>query len=250
MMFLTTVRKKILFILFFNIYFSLNIYSSEVLNGGCEADYPPYNFYSNNKIVGIDTDIVTFVLNKMGVHYKFETYPWSRVLVLLQKNELDIAWQFVDSPERRKDFNLAGPIRNGETVFFVPADSKIKNWKQLSDFKGMSIGIVRGYKYSDEFDNNMELKKEESNSNQTLVLKTLGKRVDISIGDKNTILYILKTTNNLNKIRILEKPLKVVPRYVGFSKNNLQLSKKFQATLDKFFNKNEYDKIVKKYSVD
>ncbi len=166
---------------------------------------------------------------------------------MLQKHELDFAWQFIDSPERRKDFNLAGPIRSSETVFFVPIDSKIKSWNQLSDFKNLIIGTARGYKYSDEFDNNKDLEKEESNSNQTLVLKTIGKRVDLSIGDKNSILYILKTSNNLNKIRFLEKPLKIVPRFVGFSKNNIQLSKKFQLTLDKIINKKEYNDIKNKY---
>ena len=238
---------KILILFLFNIYFSLNIYSNDFLKGGCESDFPPYNFYANNKLVGIDTEIVSLVLNKMDVHFTVETYPWSRVILLLQKHELDFAWQFVETPERKKEFNLAGPIRSGETVFFVPIDSKIKSWNNLSDFKNLVIGTTRGYKYSDEFDNNKDLKKQESNSNQTLVLKTIGKRVDLSIGDKNTILYIFKTTNNLNKIRFLEKPLKIVPRFVGFSKNNLQLSKKFQLTLEKLINKKEYNDIIKKY---
>jgi polar amino acid transport system substrate-binding protein len=102
---------KILILFLFNIYLSFNIYSIDLLKGGCESDFPPYNFYQNKKLVGIDTEIVNLVLNKLGVYFTVETYPWSRVILLLQKHEIDFAWQFVETTERKKEFNLAGPIR-------------------------------------------------------------------------------------------------------------------------------------------
>ncbi|APJ03180.1 substrate-binding periplasmic protein [Silvanigrella aquatica] len=239
--------KKFLIAILFHFYLTLNIYPTETIKGGCESNYPPYNFYDNDNLIGIDSEIINLVFKKMGVNFAIETYPWQRVLFLLQNEKLDFAWQFVETPERKKEFNLAGPIRIGETVFFVSADSKIKSWKNLSEFNNLVIGTVRGYKYSTEFDNNKNFKREISNDNQNLSLKTIGKRVDISVGDKNSILYILKKTNNLNKIIFLKKPLSLEPRYVAFSKKNVQLSKNFQTTLNQIINKKEYNNIINKY---
>ena len=236
-------------LLLFTIFF-ININAkADTWKGACETDFPPYNYQKNGQNIGMDTKIVELVMKKMkNITYSFETFPWARVLKTLEEGNIDFAWQFVDTPERREKFILVGPIRDGKTVFIVPRDSNIKDWKNLEDFKGKTFAVVREFKYTSEFDNSTLFTKEISNNNKQLIKKLAEKRVDIAIGDFNTLTYEATETNYLDKIRFLNTPLKVVPRYIAFSKKNADKAKMFQKQLDIEKNTPEYNEIIQKYS--
>ncbi len=183
----------------------------------CEEDFPPYNFLDEKKNkIGLDTEIVAAVLAYLDVKYELNVYPWKRVVNLLDTHQVHMAYQFVGSPERFSSYLLIGPIRSGFTVFFVHKDSAIQ-FNTLDDLRPYTIGTVKGFKYTNEFDQADFLKKDDSAiDNEQLVKKLAVKRVDMIIGDRDTLSFLARRAGVYDQIQLLPKVLREVPRYVGF----------------------------------
>ncbi|WP_186644509.1 substrate-binding periplasmic protein [Fluviispira vulneris] len=237
--------KNILILYFISF---IPVYSEEVWKGACEANFPPYNYIKDGKMVGMDTEIVELVMHKIGVKYTKETYPWQTVVNYLEDNEIDFVWQMVETKERRNKFILIGPIREGIMVFMVRTDSNLKDWKKLEDFKLQKIGVVKGFNYTKEFDQNNNLNKVEFTNNHKLIQKLLEKDVDVIIGDLATLTYEAKEHEVFDKVRFLPSSIKKVPRFVAFSKKNINKSILFQQGLNNVIKSQEYKDIIDKYS--
>ncbi|MBF0224251.1 MAG: transporter substrate-binding domain-containing protein [Desulfobacterales bacterium] len=214
----------------------------------CERDFPPYNYVDDkgNK-TGLDTELVTAILNYLKIEFEIINYPWNRVVNSVDTNEADFAYQFVGKPERFEKYCMIGPIRSGITLFAVRKDSKIDNYGTLSDLKKYSIGHVTGYAYTDEFDSAEYLNKQDVIDNNLLVQILVKGRTDLIIGDLNTLSYFAKANGMYEQIRFLPKILKEVPRYIAFPKEKKQQSELFEKGLNAIKASGTYDKIIKKW---
>jgi ABC-type amino acid transport substrate-binding protein len=123
------------------------------------------------------------------------------------------------------------------------------NWHELSDFKKKRIGVVKKYNYTDEFDNYKDFTKVEFANNKELLLGLLKGFVDVIIGDFYTLSFESRESNYNKQLRFLPSSVKKIPRYVAFSKKNKDKSILFKNALDILINSEEYNAIIKKYSV-
>ncbi len=213
----------------------------------CEENYPPYNYIENGKIVGLDLEIVQEVMKKVRKQLKIETYPWAKVYSKLLVNQIDFAWQFVGTPERKELFHLVGPIRYGIDVILVRSDSNVTNWVTLNDFSGMKVGVIKGYKYHHEFDSANNFKKVEYPNIINQFEGLINHKVDFIIGDFNVFRYFLKKNNLSDKIKFLPSSIKKIPRYIAFSNKNKAKAVLFDHYLQEFLKSPEYIELLDKY---
>ncbi len=235
--------KTIIYILFL---IPQNLFAIDWV-GACERDYPPYNFIENGKYLGIDTEIVTLVMKKLKINFSIQTDSWDTVYRNLKENKYDFAWQFVDTPARRKLFHFVGPIRYGLDVFVVKSNSNITNWKNMQDFDGMKAGVIKTYNYDHKFDTAKNFTKVQFNNMNELLKGLINNKVDFIIGDFNTILFIANKNNYNDKIRFLPSSIKKVPRYIAFSKKSKHKALYFDIKLKEIINSKEYNDIIEKY---
>lgn len=213
----------------------------------CEENFPPYNFIKDQVKTGIDTEIVLAVLNEIGVQADHQVYPWNRVVHMVDTGEADFAYQFVGTPERMAKYELVGPFRTGKTVFVTPAGRNL-NYNTLEDLKGLTVGIVQGFSYSQEFDSATGFTKVASaTNNQTLVRMVAAGRSDAAIGDYNTLRYLAQQEGVADKIAFLPKPHKEVPRYIAFPKSKADKAERFRAGLNKLVADGTVAAILKKW---
>ena len=214
-----------------------------------DEQFAPYSFVTQEDDTprGVDVDLVEAVMKEAGVAYSLRLYPWERVKRMLERNETEMAFQFAGTPERKAQYELAGPIRTGSTVFMTSRKIAIKDWKTLDDFAPFVIGQVRGYAYESTFDK-ADLARDTSAQNpRQLVSMLLAGRIDIIVGDRIQLLYFIQEQRAQSSVRLLPTPLVEMPRYVAFAKGDSQRARQFDAALDKVRASGELEKILRKW---
>lgn len=208
--------------------------------------FPPYSFLdpATQRPAGLDTDIVSAALQAINQPYDLELYPWERVKKMLDTRMVDMAYQFVGTPERMAQYRLVGPIRFGITVFMTRSDMDI-GYNELTDLNGYTIGTVHGFAYTDAFDKAGFLRKDAgATSPAQLLQKLMVKRVDLIVGDKTQLLYLARQQGVADRVKILPKPLAEVARYVGFARSNADKADRFAQGLEKLRRDGTLEKII------
>jgi len=200
-----------------------------------DEQFAPYSFVSQDDDTprGLDVELVRAVLDETGQPYTLRLYPWARVKQMLERGEVDMAFQFAGTPERQAQYELVGPLRSGSTVFMSSTRLVLKDWHSLDDLSPYVIGQVRGYAYEAAFDK-ADLRRDSSASNpRQLVSMLLAGRIDIIVGDREQLLYFVREQRADAEVRILPTPMVQMSRYVAFAKGDKHRAERFARALEK-----------------
>lgn len=200
-----------------------------------DEQFAPYSFVAADSDTpqGLDVELVNAVLDEAKVAHTLRLYPWERVKRMLDRREVEMAFQFAGTPERMAQYQLAGPIRTGSTVFMTSHKTAIQDWQRLDDLAPYVIGQVRGYAYESQFDQ-ADLARDTSAQNpRQLVSMLLAGRIDIIVGDREQLLYFVREQRADAEVRILPTPLVQMPRYVAFAKGDKHRAERFARALEK-----------------
>ncbi|WP_370153975.1 substrate-binding periplasmic protein [Ferrovibrio sp.] len=182
----------------------------------CDENFPPYNYVEAGRVVGLDAEIVSAIVRQAGAEPKLLPLPWNRVQQLLEQGDLDAAFQFVGRPERFEKYHMVGPHRSGQTVFAVRQESDLADYGGLAGLRGRRIGMVQGYTYGAAFDTATDLDKDAAaGSNGQLVRMLVAGRVEVIIGDRETLSFEARRAGLRERIRFLPRAFAEVPRYIA-----------------------------------
>lgn len=107
-------------------------------------DYPPFNMQgTENKPVGLSTEIVEELFKRAGVDYKIKLLPWKRAYEQTLHSTNTALYSTTRTPERETLFKWVGPLVSNNWVFFAKADSAIKV-ASLEEAKAFSVGGYYG----------------------------------------------------------------------------------------------------------
>ncbi len=208
-----------------------------------EDHFPPYNFSFNGNRTGIDTDIVNALLKELEVTPVHRALAWTEVLQAMDGNSVDVGFQFIASPARFEQYNMIGPFRTGTTVFMVRKNSTI-TFDRLEDLTPYRIGVVDGFSYASDFDAATYLNKIPSSSNVVNFRRLILGRVDVVVGDLHVLNYMAKQDGRLKDVRVLPKPLGLVPRYIAVPKARKDKAERLQAAFVKLRDNGAITRIV------
>jgi len=214
-----------------------------------DEQFAPYSFVTqfDDTPRGVDVEMVAAVMQEAGIDYRLRLYPWERVKRMLERGEVEMAFQFVGTPERRARYQLVGPLRTGSTVFMTTAKTSIRDWQALDDLSPFVIGQVRGYAYESAFDQ-ADLRRDTSAQNpRQLISMLLAGRIDIIVGDRTQLLYFVQEQRAQEQVRILPRALVEMPRYVAFAKDDEQRARRFAAALEKVRSSGRLEQILRKW---
>ena len=185
-------------------------------------------FNENNEMVGIDIDIIKYVMGKINIPYKIileassarleanwmsDTPPYDLVFTYSQKKEREVYLTY--AKESHIDFSWNFFIRKEDEGKY-----KFEKYEDLASYK---IGATQGISYSDEFwkaHTDGILNLEIIQKNEIQFDKLLAKRIDLVPLNTQATLYEAKKKGMLDKIAYLEKPIKSKPYYNTFVKKS------------------------------
>lgn len=208
-----------------------------------EDHFPPYNYSFNGNRTGIDTEIVNALLKELNVTPVHRPLAWTEVVQSMDENTADVGFQFIASPARFAQYNMIGPFRTGTTVFMVRNGSPI-TFDRLEDLTPYRIGVVDGFSYAPDFDAATYLEKVPSSSNVVNFRRLILGRVDVIVGDLHVLNHMARQDGRLRDVRVLPKPVGLIPRYIALPKARKDKAERMQAAFVKLRDNGAISKIL------
>ncbi len=207
------------------------------------AEFPPYEYYEGDKIVGIDAEVAQLLADKLGLELEIKDINFDSIVPGVQSNKYDIGMAGMTVTEDRlKKVSFSDSYATGVQVVIVPENSDIKS---LDDLEGKKIGVqeaTTGDIYaSDEFgDENVT--KYQNGALAVEGLKT-GKVNCVIIDNEPAKAYVAANEG----LKILETEYAVEDYAICVNKENTELLEKINEAMDELIESGEFQKVVDKY---
>ncbi len=112
-----------------------------VLIMATNAEFPPYEFYEGDKIVGIDAEVAEAIATKLGLTLQIEDMAFDSIIAAVQSGKVDMGMAGMTvTPEREESINFTDSYATGVQVVIVKEDSPIASVDDLSA-GGYTIGV-------------------------------------------------------------------------------------------------------------
>ena len=212
------------------------------------GEWPPY-LSKNLKHYGVASHIVEAAFQNAGIAVAYGFFPWKRSFILAQRGTWDGSVIWSPSDERAKDFYFSEPVAYDINVFFY-MKSKLFDWHNYSDLKGLRIGATISYDYGDEFtknEKNTTIYVERAVKDETGFKKLISKRIDLFVCNLDVGYYLIHKMYPIETASMFTnhpKPVKEAPLTLILSKKlakNKQLIEKFNKSLKQLKNNGKFD---------
>ncbi len=105
---------------------------ADTLTMGTNASFPPYEFYENNQIVGIDAEIAAAIADKLGMELKIEDMDFKAIIPAVTEGKIDFGMAGMTvTEERLQSVNFSETYATGIQAIIVKEDSEITNVDDL-----------------------------------------------------------------------------------------------------------------------
>ena len=215
----------------------------DTLTMATNAEFPPYEYYENDEIVGIDVEIATAIAEELGMKLEVEDIAFDSVIPAVSSGKADIgvAGMTVD-PDRLESVNFSDTYADASQVIIVKEDSAIAG---PADLEGKSIGVqlgTTGDTYSSE--NVKDAKVEQYSKGFEAVQALTQGKIDAVVIDSHTAKEFVKEAEGL---KILDEPLTEEEYAIAIAKDNKELMEKINDALAKLEESGKLNEIMLKY---
>ncbi len=107
------------------------------------AEYPPYESYDGDVIVGIDPDIAAAIADKLDMKLVIDDMAFGSIIPAVQAGKADFAMAgLANTEERQKEINFTVPYSTAEMVMVVKEGGEISSFEDLSkEGADFTIGV-------------------------------------------------------------------------------------------------------------
>ena len=116
-----------------------------VLTMATNAEFPPYEFYDGDVVVGIDAEVAAVIAEKLGMELEIVDTAFDSIIpaIVAGKYDMGMAGMTV-TEERLEEVNFSTSYAKGVQVVIVNADSDIKAVNDLFGDQNYTIGVQTG----------------------------------------------------------------------------------------------------------
>lgn len=95
-------------------------HSSGTLIMGTNAEFPPYEYYENSRITGIDVDIMRAIADELGMELQIEDMAFDSIIAAVTSGKVDVgAAGFTVTEERKKSVSFSNTYTTSKQVIIV-----------------------------------------------------------------------------------------------------------------------------------
>ena len=106
--------------------------TADTLTMGTNASFPPYEFYENETIVGIDAEIAAAIAEKLGMELKIEDMEFKAIIPAVTTGKIDFGMAGMTvTEERLQSVNFSETYATGIQAIIVKEGSEIKSVDDL-----------------------------------------------------------------------------------------------------------------------
>ena len=217
--------------------------AKETLTMATNAEFPPYEYYEGDNVVGIDAEIAQLIADKLGMELEIVDVAFESIVPGVQAGKYDMGMAGMTvNEERLESVNFSSSYATGVQVVIVKEDGPIAS---LDDISGKMIGvqtnttgdIYASGDYGDEYVTRYD--------NGALAVEGLkSDKVDCVIIDNEPAKAYVAPNEGL---KILDTEYTVEDYAICFAKENTALQEKVNGALEVLIADGSVQKIIDKY---
>ena len=227
--------------------------ASEEATGGAEAaggtlvmatnaEFPPYEYYEDGDIVGIDVEIAKAIAAKLGMELQIEDMAFDAIIPAVTSGKADFgAAGMTVTEERQRSVEFTDTYANSNQVAIVKEDSDITGSDALA---GKIIGVQLGTTGDALATEIKDATVERYNKGLEAVQSLTQGKIDAVVIDQATAEAFVKKTEG---IKILEEKMSEEEYAIAIKKGNMELVEKMTEAIKELKEEGKIDEIVAKY---
>ena len=207
------------------------------------ASFPPYEYYEEEKIVGIDAEVAALIAEKLGVELEIKDMEFGSIIGAVQTGSVDIGMAGMTVTEDRlKTIDFTDSYATAVQVVIVKEDSEIAS---IDDLQGKKIGVQESttgdiYATEDFGEENVS----RYNKGNDAVAALVSGVVDAVIIDNEPAKAFVASASGL---KILDSSYADEDYAIAVSKDNKGLTDAVNAALKELKEDGSLDAIIEKY---
>lgn len=215
---------------------------SDKLVMATNAEFPPYEYYEGDKIVGIDAEIAAALAAELGMELQIEDMQFDSIVAAVQSGKADIGLAGMTVREDRlESVNFTNPYTTAAQVIIVKAGSTIETPEAL---EGKTVGVQLGTTGDIFAEDIKDVKIDRYNKGFEAVQALQQDKVDAVIIDREPAKVFVEENEGL---KILDREYTVEDYAIAVGKNNTELLEKLNAALAKLEESGKLKEITDKY---
>jgi polar amino acid transport system substrate-binding protein len=214
-----------------------------VLTMATNAYFPPYEYYENDEIVGIDVEIAQAIADKLGLTLQVEDMEFDSIITAVSTGKADLGLAGMTVTEDRlKNINFSDSYATGVQSVIVQEGGDIASLDDLAGKKiGVQLGTTGDIYASDDFGEDYV---EQYNKGNDAVMALVSGKVDAVIIDNEPAKSYVAANEGLT---ILDTEYAVEDYAACIAKENTALLDAVNAALQELSNDGTLQSIVDKY---
>lgn len=183
---------------------------------------PPFMYQQDEQPRGLYPRMLQAVFARVGEPLDIRPMPWKRALLRGANAELGIAGIYQNS-QRLQIFDYSVPLFEEKLLLYVRQDKPFA-FRQLADLHGKNIGVIRGWSYTDAFDQAVRdglIRTEEGSADEANLRKLASGRLDAVLVIELAGQHLIQQPG-LDNLMALPEPLSINPTYLVFAKRAQQ----------------------------
>ena len=214
----------------------------DVLVMATNAEFPPYEFYEGQEIVGIDAEIAAAIAEKLGYELKIEDMAFDSIIAAVSSGKADFGLAGMTVTEDRlESVNFSDTYATATQVVILMEDSEITGIADLDGKKiGVQLGTTGDIYAGDIADATIERYNKGFEAVQAL---TQGKIDAVIIDNEPAKVFVAENEGT----KILEEDFAVEEYAAAIAKENTELLEKVNTALAELTEDGTLQAIVDKY---
>ena len=211
---------------------------------GLNANFPPFESYENNRMIGFDIDLANELGRRIGRKVVFKDMAFNTLLVALQNKKIDVIISGMNiTEERKKSVNFTQGYFFNSAVLIVRDDEK--NIKNVEDLTGKQVATAIGTTedaFADELEGVTNVKLQNS---ADTIIHLISKKVDAVILDKVVAEKIIENNRGAKILNNVE--LNKAEMGIAVNKKDTQLLKDLNKALTDLKKEGFINSLYKKF---
>ncbi|WP_078551451.1 basic amino acid ABC transporter substrate-binding protein [Bacillus alkalicellulosilyticus] len=215
---------------------------------GTDAAFAPFEFLDKGEIVGFDVDLISAVLEEVGLDFEINNVGWDPIPIMLNNNEIDIAVSAMTITEDRlESFDFSNPYFESTHMMVFKEGTNITN---ANDLVGLKIGVqtaTTGQTAAEKIvgENDSSISKYENTAVAFMALQNGD--VDVVVTD-NVVAFEYVQNNPEQEVIALDDTTNFDAEYYGFMfKKDNDLKAQVNAGLKTVIENGTYSEIYEKW---
>lgn len=210
---------------------------------GTNAQFPPFEFYPNDKIAGFDIELAQIIADKLEIKLVIEDMNFNSLIDAINKNKIDLIISAMTiTPERQSKVNFSNPYYTSNQVIMVT--DKNESIKSIEDLKNKKIGVQTGTTGEQIVSKIEGAKVSKYNT-------ALAAIMDMKSANIDAIVYDLEACKEFKEnnpsIKIIDGQFDKEQYAIAVRKDDTELLNLINEVLEEIKINGQYEQLIKKY---